>query len=419
MLRSIHVAIDARSAPGLSGGIAEVTYGLVSHLHLLPPDEFTFSLLIGPSGEPGGLREAMPPNAQLRPNDVNAWPERESTFPMAATAVARDLFEGDPPMGQTQQRDGTGFLRGLGVDVVHGLMQQTVDSDLPLIYHPHDLQHLHLRENFDDTELRSREATYQYFCSKAAYVPVNSRWVADDLASQYGVAREKLKLIPWAPANRNEGPPSLEEIKAVCDKLQVQPNAFLLYPAAFWAHKNHRKLVEALALFRIHGREPPLLVFTGALMPFALEVLRRAAFLGVGDRIRFAGHVTRQELRTLYALSRGVVVPTRFEAGSSPVWEAFTFGVAVACSSVTSLPAQTAGAALLFDAEDESDVARVLWKLWTEPRTRAALVERAHRVVAPFTWELVVRRFGALYRLAAGRAPSPEDDAILNGGPRY
>ncbi|MDP4005516.1 glycosyltransferase family 1 protein [Methylobacterium sp. NEAU K] len=418
MSEQLHVAIDARPALGAAGGVAEVTRGLVTHLHHLPADAFRFSLIVD-SPARDDLRAIMPDHCRLLPLNTGALPVRERAFRLAGTPAAKRMFnfQDESTTLRVKLSDATGPLRSAGVTVVHALSQFAIDSDLPLVYHPHDLQHLHLPQFFSETELEHREVIYQYFCGVAKIIPVASHWIAEDVGRQYRVPSEKMAVIPFAPPAADRTPPTPAEVRTICDRLRLQPGGFLLYPAAGWAHKNHIGLVEAAALLRAQGLEPPLMVFTGAFVPFSLRVLERAAALNVSDCIRWAGYIAQRDLVLLYHLARGVLVPTKFEAASAPIWEAFTIGCPVACSNATSLPSQTAGGAILFDPDDSGEMASVIFKLWADASLRDQLTARGRDVVARHTWESVVRRFGVLYRKAAGRPISEADEALLAAGP--
>ncbi|MCJ2135249.1 glycosyltransferase family 4 protein [Methylobacterium sp. J-026] len=418
MSEQLHVAIDARANLGAAGGVAEVTRGLVTHLYHLPPDAFRFSLIVD-SAARDDLRAIMPDHCKLLPLQGEALPVRERELRLAGTQVAKRMFNFQDASATLQVNllDATGPLRAAGVAAVHAPTQFTLDSDLPLLYHPHDLQHLHLPQFFSDDDLRHREVIYQYFCRAATIVPVASRWIADDVHRQYRVPLEKMPIIPFAPPASDRTPPTPAEVRAICERLQLQPGGFLLYPAAGWEHKNHIRLVEAAALLRAQGLTAPLMVFTGAFTPFSLRILERAAELNVTDCIRWGGYIAHRDLVLLYHLARGVVVPTKFEATSCPIYEAFAIGCPVACSTATSLPAQTAGGALLFDPDNSGEIASALFKLWSDAPMRDQLAARGREVVAQHTWESVVRRFGVLYRKAAGRPLSEADERLLATGP--
>ena len=134
--------------------------------------------------------------------------------------------------------------------------------------------------------------------------------------------------MPWAPITDEYPIPQPDDL----DRVRIQrglPDRYILYPAQTWPHKNHAGLLEALALLRRRGH-PVSFVSTGYLNTHATVLQRQARRLGLAGDIKWLGFVDPPTLRTLYALATAVVVPTRFEAASGPVWEAFAAGVPVA-----------------------------------------------------------------------------------------
>jgi len=78
-----------------------------------------------------------------------------------------------------------------------------------------------------------------------------------------------------------------------------------------------------------------------------------------------------------------VVIPTKFEAGSFPMLGGLSGGCAVACSRVTSLPEQAAGAALIFDPDNPREIADAILQIWRDPALRVDMaLKGAQRVGA-------------------------------------
>ena len=78
------------------------------------------------------------------------------------------------------------------------------------------------------------------------------------------------------------------------------------------------------------------------------------------------GHVCQELLDEIYYRASAVVVPTKFEAASFPIYEAQARGKAVACSNATSLPEQVKDSALIFDPENITEIAEVIRDIWTD-----------------------------------------------------
>ena len=156
----------------------------------------------------------------------------------------------------------------------------------------------------------------------------------------------------------------------------------------------------------------PPLVCSGHLNELYPKLERRAEELGLGDKVSFVGFVEPLQLRCLYELATGVIFPSRFEGWGMPVTEAFSLGVPVACSNVTSLPEVAGDAALLFDPNSAEEMADAAWSLWTDPELRARLIERGRRA-RKLSFEQPTRTFRAHYRRIAGHPLSEEDRHLI------
>jgi len=75
------------------------------------------------------------------------------------------------------------------------------------------------------------------------------------------------------------------------------------------------------------------------------------------NNIVYLGYIDYSDLPFLYKMSKFLVMPTLFESISIPIYEAFSLKVAVCCSNVVALPEQVGEAGLLFDPNNENDIA--------------------------------------------------------------
>ncbi len=206
-----------------------------------------------------------------------------------------------------------------------------------------------------------------------------------------------------------------EDLREIRERLGL-PSRFVFYPAQTWPHKNHLKLIEAIAELRRQGLVVNL-VCSGTRNEHYARIGKRVAELNLGGQVWFVDYVTPTELRCLYRLARGVVIPSKFEAGSFPLWEAFHSRTPAACSNVTSLPLQAGDAALLFDPDDVQAMAQAVFQLWTDDAVCARLVRLGERQVQLFTWSRTARHFRALYRQVAGIVLNDEDRQLLSADP--
>jgi glycosyltransferase involved in cell wall biosynthesis len=422
-VKPLRVCIEARLPEAEAGGCQQVLIGLAAGLSSLTDadDEYLFVAhaagsdwltrylagpcrpLLLPAAAPAGRGAARRLAKRIAPAPVRDLLRR-------GRAVVRALRQVPLPVS-----DGT-FER-TGCDLIHFPFQGAFLTDVPSIYHPHDLQHLHLPQYFTPEIIRHREATYRAFCARAAMVAVTSTWVKEDLVAHYGLPREKIGVVPLAPVLDAYPVPAEGDLAAARARLSL-PRDFAFYPAQTWPHKNHLGLIRALAGLRDEGRAGDIhFVFSGMKNQFHAEIDREVVRLGLAERVCFVGFVTPMELQCLYRLARCAVIPSKFEAASFPLWEAFLAGVPAACARVTSLPAQAGDAALLFDPDDTRDIGAALARLWTDADLRATLAARGRAAVERFTWQRTARLFRAHYRRLLRRPPTEEDRALLAAPP--
>lgn len=430
MKERLRVAINAQLKPdGGSGGVVTVLRALAALARLEDgTEEYVF---VGPHDEPEWLRSILPSKQTVvrGPATVEWSADRLEPFKRALGPLrpaARGLKRMLNATVQTLEAEALvlapskyfahptpkNFYEGLGCDVIHFPFQSYEPCGLPTVYNPHDLQHLHYPEFFTKSEIARRENLYPAACRAAHTVVVASEFVKRDVLERYHVAPHKIQVIPWAPPPLHESSIA-EEFSTLGRKYGLSDRPFALYPSMTWEHKNHVRLLEALARLRDRDGLELRFVFTGYKTDFWPRVERRMNELGLGGQVNFLGMVSREELSALYRAAQFVFIPTLFEAASAPLFEAWQHGVPVACSSVTSLPEQASGAALLFDPFDVETIARALARMATEEGLRDELRRRGACRLDDFSLERTAKAYRAVYRRAAGLRLCEEDRRLL------
>lgn len=396
----LHVAIDARLPSGLAGGVRQVVLGLaagfgradlpIRRTWLVTQDHAWLTDI------PAGDEVVVLTSAFEEMSFVAA--ER---FPRLASR-ARPWVERvrRPASAPYDER-----LRVLGVDVVHFTFQDAFDTGLPYVYQPHDLQHRHHPEYFSAAQIRHRETAWRRTALAADAVCVGTQWVSEDVARQWSVEKDRIAVIPLAP---------LPE-QFAGETAEPADRDVLLYPAAFWPHKNHRVLIEALALLRDAGVDVPT-VLPGAPTVEYSQIRRRVAELGLEGIVSLPGYVSQDDLDALYRRARVVAVPSRFESASFPVWEAMRRGIPVVASDVTALPKQLGDGGLLAAPDDTATWAAAIRRLWMDEATwrrcSAAGVARA----GTYSWAKTAEAFGSLYAHVAAGVSGPWSDSVFSAG---
>jgi len=415
--QSLRVAINAQILPNRGGGgVESVLIGLIHALGHLDdgPEEY---IIIGHWQNPEWLKPYIGPNQRIvwRPKPPQHSLRRILGPLRPAVRKLRNLFRQFLGINNTwpEVPISDGFYESLGCDVIHFPSQYFVVCALPMIYNPHDLQHLHYPQFFTPSSIVWRETIYPAGCHFAHTVVVASQWVKEDIVRHYRLHPDKIQVIPWAPPTQAYPEPSLDSLEAVRKKYCLE-EPFALYPSMTWPHKNHIRLLEVLALLRDREGLKVYLVCTGHQNSFWPHIQKRLLELRLQDQVKFLGMVPPEDLRAIYRLAQFAVIPTLFEAVSGPLFEAWQEGVPVACSAVTSLPEQASDAALLFDPFSVKTIAEAVARMVTEPSLREELQRRGAERLKDFSWERTAKAYRAVYRRAAGRSLTEEDWQLLS-----
>ena len=413
---SLTVAINAQIMPNRgAGGVEAVLIGLVDALHRLEgPEQY---VIVGPTEDPDWLRPYLGANQTTVPGPPVRGVKRALRSVKPLVRLTRRGSSWVRNTGQSWPRlaHSNGFFEALGCRVVHFPLGQFVVSSVPAVFNPHDLQHVHFPQFFSRVERTWKDVTRGAGCKLAHTVTVSSEWVRQDIVRHYGIAPEKIRVIPWAPPTQVYREPTPAILEALRHKYEL-PHEFALYPAMTWPHKNHIRLLEALALLRDRRHLQVNLVCTGHQNDFWRHIEHRMTQLGLEKNVRFLGFVPGEDLRGLYRLAQFMVFPTLFEAAGGPLVEAWQEGTAVACAAITSLPEQVGDAALLFDPRSVQDISDALARMATDPSLRETLRQRGFARLPRFNWEATAKAYRAVYRHAAGCSLTEEDRHLLSGG---
>ena len=266
---------------------------------------------------------------------------------------------------------------------------------LPFAFTLHDLQEKHYPQYFGLATRVWRHLTNRLLTARATRILCESRFVGSDIVAHFGVPATRIEVVPAPPiASIRAGALDAAAVAAVRRKLDL-PEQFVFYPAQFWPHKNHLRLVEAFA--RVACDFPDCaLVLTGKRRDEFERVFARVRELGLGERVRHLGYIEQSELAAVYRAATVAAIPTLFESISIPVYEAFSVGTAVCASNVLALPEQIGDAGLLFDPESVDAIAAAISRLLGDPALRRTLVERGLQRMSAVTHESYAARLGAI-----------------------
>jgi glycosyltransferase involved in cell wall biosynthesis len=179
------------------------------------------------------------------------------------------------------------------------------------------------------------------------------------------------------------------------------PKRFILYVGDINYNKNIQGLIQTFA--RIAESDQKLhLVLVGkgfiTASPQRKEITSLIHSLNLEDRILQLGHVSIEQLVSIYNLAEVYVQPSFSEGFGLPVLEAMACGTPVVSAHTASLPEIVTDSALLVDPYNIKKMAKSIEAVLHTKQLRDDLIEKGLKHVRLFTWEKCAEETVAVYK---------------------
>jgi glycosyltransferase involved in cell wall biosynthesis len=248
-------------------------------------------------------------------------------------------------------------------------------APVPSVITLYDLQHEFYPEFFSPEELAHRRVFYPESCAAADRIIAISEFTRRCAIERYGVEPERVATV-WLGAAADVDWGGGGEGGADVREKYGLPERYAFYPANTWRHKNHARLIEAMARYRArHGGDLGL-VLTGIGDNGQRHLEAAVTEHGLGSSVHAPGFVPRADLPAIYAGAACLVLPSLFEGFGIPLVEAMLAGCPIAAARATSIPEVVGDAAVLFDPLDPADICRALEAVARDPERAAELTRR-------------------------------------------
>lgn len=268
---------------------------------------------------------------------------------------------------------------------------------IPYIMTVYDLQH-QLKSEFSevsaDGEWEWREYFFRNGTRYATLILVDSEVGKEGVLQfygPYGVTADKVKVLPYLPACYPCNDPTEEEKQRILNVYKL-PSRYLFYPAQFWPHKNHLRILQALGMLKegYHLEVHVVLVgsYTGKIMERTFqEVMSLASQLGIEHQVHYLGYVPERDMPALYARAVALVMPTFFGPTNIPILEAWSFGCPALTSDIRGIREQVGDAGVLVDPRSAEAIAESIQRLWNDSSLCEDLAEWGRRRLLAYTQE--------------------------------
>jgi len=179
---------------------------------------------------------------------------------------------------------------------------------------------------------------------------------------------------------------SPDNITIVKDKFNL-PDSYVLAVGTIEPRKN---LITLLKAFSILNNKNIHLVLVGKIGWLDNNFFDLLDQYKIKNREVFTGYVSDKFLAPLYSGAKMFVFPSIYEGFGLPILEAMQCGCPVIASNNSSIPEVAGDAALLFDANDYTELARLIDKLLQDENLRKSYIAKGFEQVKKFSWEKTV-----------------------------
>ena len=239
------------------------------------------------------------------------------------------------------------------IDVLYYLKQEECYvTDYPFIATNWDIGHISTYPFPEITEYyKRRKRYYTNILPKAIFVFCESESGKEELKRYTPIDEFKLRVVPIFSGNSAIGKMDESFATDFLHKHALIKNKYYIYPAQFWAHKNHYGLL--LAFSHIIPDYPDLkLIFTGSDKGNLKYIKTIISSLGLENHVLVLGFVSTNELCALYKNAIALVMPTYLGPTNMPPIEAMELNCPVICSDLSGHKEILGNAALYFKPQN-------------------------------------------------------------------
>jgi glycosyltransferase involved in cell wall biosynthesis len=262
------------------------------------------------------------------------------------------------------------------IELVWFLEQITEVVPVPFFFTVWDLQH-RIQPWFPEVSSIcgtwiKREKMYNSMLKRASLVLTGTSVGKREIMHFYGVHESNVDVIPL-PVSDLDVADSPMQCQAVRKKYGLQ-GEFLLYPAQFWAHKNHTNLLLSLQILYKRRGYAPVLVLVGSNHGNRDLVARRIEELDLSHQVKMLGFVPFEDLIALYKTAESLVFVSYFGPDNIPPLEAFRLKCPVIASDVPGAREQLGNATILVNPAEPEEIADAIWSVHHDEIRRKEMI---------------------------------------------
>ena len=229
-----------------------------------------------------------------------------------------------------------------------------------------------VRKNY---EFFNRESIIKLTLAKSIFIICDSFDLVKKINFRYGIDLDRLFAMPFSPSSFLSTDIK-NDLNHAIEKYQLTEKYFF-YPAQFWAHKNHIRIVQAFKLIEKPLREKNIsVVFCGGDKGVMEHIRSAIKHHELNRSFKILGFVPPSDMVALYKSAIALIMPTYFGPTNLPPLEAWQCGIPVIYSKIFS--SQVGDAAIMVDPDSAESLSEAMLQI-LEPECAMTMVERGFK----------------------------------------
>ena len=228
--------------------------------------------------------------------------------------------------------------------------------------------------------IEKKEKKFALFLTYASQIITCNNVVKNDIKTLYNVIDEKITVMSLPAPNW------IKKVKSDDFILKANgliKNSYIFYPAQFWSHKNHIRLILAAQVMKEQNINLKV-VFSGLDKGNKQYLIKKVKELDLNDDIIFLDYVSQKELSSLYKNAYAFVYPCLAGADSISALEAMYYNCPVLISDHLGYNQQLKKAALYFNPLDEIDIVEKI-KTLNDIQIKDELISKGQLLIKELT----------------------------------
>ena len=257
------------------------------------------------------------------------------------------------------------------IDLYYFPEHPNINVSIPYIYTVWDLGHRTTPQYPEVSEngiWEQREALYQKMLPKALRIITGNETGKKEIVKYYGIDEKKIKVCEFPVSDfcyGKEEKPSF-----------IYEDEFFFYPAQFWAHKNHKCIIEALKILKEEYNVAPKIYFTGSDKGYRKVVESLINQYSLNNQIVFTGFVKDEELKYMYTHATALVYASMMGPNNMPPIEATYLGCPVIITNLEGHIEQLKDTAIYFDGNNPRELAEKMLLLLNDKKYRDQVIDK-------------------------------------------